>query len=158
MVTVLGLYNKIKQLNTDKICEETISETLPGLLALNKEQLLEGKTSKGKDMPSYLSDPYFKSLKSAKAYSDWKDKITPNPKRKPGISNLFIVGTFHDSIEATLKGVKIGYEATFRGPEIESKNPDIYGLNDEKKAVYKDQYTAPTFKKKIEAATGLKLK
>jgi len=158
MGRLINLYNKIKALDTDKICVDVIVENKDELLALNKEQLLEGKNNEGGDMPSYLNDPYFKSLKSAQAYSDWKDEITPNPKRKKGVMNLFIVGTYHDSIELTIEGLKINYQASFLGPEIESKHPNIYGLGPEKRIEYKEKFTLPVFKKKMEKATGLKFK
>lgn len=106
------------------------------ILSLNRLQLFEGKDSDGNDLsPTYQEDPYFKTRESAQRYSDWKDKITPNPKRKPGVPNLYINGYFHNSIDASVRVDGIQFDSSFdKASSIENKfGSHIYGLNDESK-------------------------
>jgi hypothetical protein len=120
------------------IVEKSFDETKEEYLSLNKEQLLEGKTNKGENMPSYFDDVYFKTKEAAKKYSDWKDRITPNPKRQKGISNLYINGMFHNSIDISVRNKALLLRSTMNAEDIEAKNPDIYGLNGEKLGEYKE--------------------
>lgn len=158
MATISALYTRIKSLDINKISVDSLSETKERLVEWNKEQMLEGKNRFGNDLPSYLTDPYFKTPESALRYSQWKDKITPNPKRKSGIMNFYIVGSFHNSITAAITGGSIKYDAPFLGREIESKYGDeMYGLGGEIKKEYISKDLRPVFNKKIEQVTGLKL-
>ena len=85
-----------------------IENTKEQILIKNKQQLMEGIKGDGNEItPSYLNDPYFKTKESAQRYSNWKDKITPNSKRKSGTPNLYINGFYHNTIEINVKGEKI---------------------------------------------------
>lgn len=133
-------------------------ENKDALVEYNKEQMLEGKNRFGSDLPSYLSDPYFKTPEAALRYSKWKDKITPNPKRKSGIMNFYIVGRYHNSITATINSGRINYDATFLGREIESKYGDeMYGLGGEIKKDFIKEKLRPVFNQKVSDAIGLKI-
>lgn len=160
-MTILELYNRVSQLDTDKIITESVDETKDVILASNKEQLLEGKLSTGADIsPTYQEDPFFKTPEAAQRYSDWKDKITPNPNRKPGVPNLFINGFFHNSIKIELQGDAITYSSNVAlGGKIQSKYGDnIYGLNANFKSQYLDNYLSPLIRQQIESFTGLKFR
>lgn len=64
------------------------------------EQLWHGLAADGQPLtPSYLNDPWFKSKQKASNYMEWKQSITPNPKRKPENPNLFINGKFYGTLE-----------------------------------------------------------
>lgn len=71
------------------------------IIRLNKEQLLEGKGADFNDLPKYIDDPFFKTIKAAKAYQKFKEKISPNPHGvKPiGVMDFYITGEFHNSIK-----------------------------------------------------------
>src|SRR5258708_7633887 len=100
MTTFIDLKKKFEALNTDKIITKIMDDTQVQLLEENKEQMYDGKLKTGGNItPSYLEDPYFKSRESAQRYSDWKDRITPNPERESGVPNLFINGKFYDSLK-----------------------------------------------------------
>lgn len=118
---------------------------------LNTDQLYDGKDAKGRDLsPTYLEDPYFKTPEAAQRYSDWKDRITPNPDRKKGVPNLFINGRFHDSISVEVSKKSIKFSSSDSSAfKIESKfTNDIYGTTDEsKKELFK--VVKPAFLKKI---------
>lgn len=120
----------------------------------NKAQLFAGKTKTGEDItPSYLNDPYFKSRESAQRYSDWKDKITPNPKRKSGTPNLFINGAYYNTRKVTFNGEVINISSTEQN--IESKYEGINGLGGEFKMEFIDQNLQPAFMVQIRKRIGL---
>lgn len=133
MAGVREVYRKLKAakevLNTT--AENAIDLTKEIYTRENTEQMLEGKNRYGEDLsPSYLNDPYFKSKESAQRYSDWKDRITPNPKRKKGVPNLYIVGTYHKSITSRVINGRIVVESTFDAAnKIENKYNGLYGLS-----------------------------
>lgn len=158
MLTFAALLRKIGSLDTDKIIDQAIDNTLEVISDKNKEQLLAGKSKQGIDIfPSYLDDPYFKSKESAQRYSDWKDRITPNKERKSGTPNLFIDGTYHKSRTLKRDGDVLQFGATFLGQEIEAKyGNQIDGLGGHFKKEYQDESLRPALNSLITNATGLK--
>jgi hypothetical protein len=160
MATILGLYNRLQQVDTDKIAQETIEGTEEEINEYNLQQLIDGKTNEGTDIsPSYFEDPYFDTWEQAKAYSDWKDKISPISRRRPGIPNLFINGYYHASRKVQIVGDKIIYGSTWNeGIEIENKYENLDGLNPESRRIYIPEVLRPAFNHLIEQATGLKMK
>jgi len=110
--------------------------------------MLEGKRRDGNDIsPSYFEDPFFKSLESAQRYSDWKDEITPNPKRKKGVPNLYINGFYHESIGIAVTKSGVEFNSTFAdAADIERKFGSlIYSLNVEKRTEYVKNFLNPLF-------------
>ncbi len=157
-MTILALYNRFSQLNTDKVIEESVADTKDQILRLNKEQLLAGKTRTGADItPSYLDDPYFKTREAAQKYSEWKDRITPNPFRKSGTPNLYINGFYHNSIRVDVVGQSIQYSTNVGiGSKIEGKyGENLYGLSGNFKSEYLGVYLGPLLLQKIQSLTGL---
>jgi hypothetical protein len=126
-------YRKLQRAkeNIPIVAQNAIDETKDFYLDLNREQLMEGKNKVGENLsPSYLDDPYFKSKESAQRYSDWKDKITPNPKRQKGIPNLYINGVYHNSIKSRVINGKIVIDSSFKSAnEIEGTYKGVYGLS-----------------------------
>jgi hypothetical protein len=158
-MTIKGLYDRVKQLDTDQIIEESMASTKDALLELNKDQLFEGKLSTGADItPSYLDDPYFKTREAAQRYSDWKDRITPHSNRKKGTPNLFINGYLHNSftVEVTGSGINFNTSASFGNKVVGKYGDNIWGLNATFKAEYLSEFVSPLIKEKITSVTGLK--
>ena len=150
MATIRAFKSRLLTLKkkTEEVAATSIQKTRSNLVSLNREQMLEGKRRDGKDIsPSYFEDPWFKSVESAKAYSDWKDSITPNSKRKKGVPNLFIIGTFHNSITIDVTGESIKFNSDFyAAADIERKFTGmIYSLNVEKRTVYVREFLRPEF-------------
>lgn len=159
MADALEILETIQQLNIVSIAGATIAESKELILAKNRQQLMEGRLSTGKDItPSYLDDPYFKSREAAQRYSDWKDEITPNPKRKKGTPNYFITGPYHRSIDLKVTGEDFEFHSSFKAAQsIEKKvGDDIYGLTDESKEDVIAESLEANWQKKVEAVTGLK--
>lgn len=115
---------------------EALQESDDRILSLNRKQLFEGKKSDGLDLtPSYFDDPYFKTRESAARYSAWKDKITPNSKRKSGTPNLYINGFFHNRIEVIIdeRGLRFTNDWEKTKDIKEKFGPNIFGLNSDSK-------------------------
>jgi hypothetical protein len=159
-MTIRGLYNRLQQVDVDKIAEECMEQSADELLIYELDQLLDGKTSTGEDItPSYLDDPYFKSREAAQRYSDWKDRISPASNRKKGTPNLRINGYYHNTIRVHAADGKVIWSSSFSGAnDIERKFQKIYGLNKESRQEFIPLILRPVFKQKIQQATGLKMK
>jgi hypothetical protein len=130
MSTIKGLYRKVQTLDVNSSINSAFEKNKERLLELNRLQLLEGKTKLDTDItPSYIDDPYFKSAIAAQRYSDWKDRITPNPRRRKGTPNLYIIGTYHRSLDVSIQGEVISFPSSFRGAAaIRNKFRNIFGL------------------------------
>lgn len=158
MPDALEVLENLEQLDLDEIASDAFREHSGKVVLLNREQLLEGKLSTGEDLsPTYFNDPYFKTPEAAKRYSEWKDKITPNSKRKKGVPNLFIIGTYHQSIELEVFKDEYEMSSNFKSAaSIENKyGLEIYGLNDDKKEELFDDGLEDTLFEKINEKTGL---
>lgn len=123
-----------------------------------REQLYSGIDGNGAPLsPSYEEDPYFDSPRAGyydedaghwvpcfmhpERYIAWKERITPpvagerlglSP-RGVGTPNLFIDGTFHESIDAkaTSQGVEIFTSGWSSGTQVEGKyGSQIFALSD----------------------------
>lgn len=159
MGTIAGMLRKFQDVNTDQIIYQVVKGSEEDLLDLQREQMYDGKTNQGVDIrPSYLEDPYFEGdLQRAQAYSDWKDDITPNPRRNPGTPNLFINGFYYSSITVTVLPDTIVFKSRWaEGDDIERKFKNIYGLGGNIKVIYLRDYISPVLKQRIEDVTGLK--
>jgi hypothetical protein len=161
MITIAELIRRISSVNLRTLTVESIDDTKEDIVVKQREQLFDGKLSTGEDItPSYLDDPYFKSKESAQRYSDWKDKITPNPKRKKGTPNLFINGYYHNNIYVKVGKDEIVYDsdADFSDKVEQKYSKKILGLEDERKSEYTFQNFWPVLKHKLEGITKLSFK
>ncbi|MCR5044649.1 MAG: hypothetical protein K6A93_11055 [Bacteroidaceae bacterium] len=114
-------------------CLETNHEVVEDIV---HEQLYSGLDGNGQYLsPTYDEDPYFNEENrwkgKSRQYKEWKQRITPPmqgemlflPPRPVEVPNLFIIGTFYDSIrtERTSDSLRV-YTGGFRdGPVIERK-------------------------------------
>lgn len=161
MATALDMLENFRAIDLTVTSEGVLNSISELAVASNRHQLFDGKLSTGEDLsPTYLEDPWFKSKESAQRYSDWKDEITPNTRRKKGVPNLFINGAFHESIEVQAKGGGLLYKSSFfRASSIESKfGLNIYGLGGEYRDYYLEEVLEPEWQNRIESETGLTFK
>jgi len=160
VMTIKGLHRKLEALDTGKIITDVVTENVELLGEINLSQLYAGKTRLGIDLsPTYQEDPYFDDkggLPAAQAYSDWKDRITPSNKRKPGVPNLIINGYYYASRKVVVSANKIVYDSDYL--DLTNKyGKEIDGLGGE----YKDEFlgtVGPLISSKITEATGLKFR
>jgi len=160
MGTIHALKRKFDALDTSKIITDVVAENAPLLGEINLSQLYAGKTRLGKDLsPTYQEDPYFNDkggLPAARAYSDWKDRITPSSERRPGVPNLVINGFYYASRKVEVKGGKLVYDSSYL--DLTTKyGEEIDGLGGKYKAEFLDT-VGPQVREKITSAIGLKFK
>jgi hypothetical protein len=110
------------------------------ILEQNREQMLEGKTSKGKKIkPKY----------STKSYANRKKKI--NPKPGLGTPDLKVSGDFHASIKLVKKGTDfifktdLGYAKKYVVPKYD----DIFGLEPKRQKTFINEVFLEEYTEKI---------
>lgn len=125
--------NKVNKINPRNIIINISNELSYEFVELNKQQLMEGKSSIGDNLrPSYLQDTYFKSIIAATKYKKWKQKITPNPKRNPNAPNLYITGKFHSGFHIKKGGEEFIIDSNDKNTgKIKSKYNHVFGLTPE---------------------------
>lgn len=83
----------------DSIIEGVIKDNEHKILEEVRAQLWDGLTGNLTQItPNYLNDPYFETRGQAIGYMEWKQKITPNSRRRKETPNLFINGYFHGTL------------------------------------------------------------
>ncbi len=152
---------RFEALDVDLIAYQVLKEHEQDLNDVNLEQLYSGKTNKGTDIhPTYLEDPYWNDkggLQAAQRYSDWKDRITPNSRRNPGVPNLFINGYYHSRrVTTVIPGGEIVHsDSAGFGRDIQRKYQDIDGLGGEFKKIFLENYIQPVLNERISEALKL---
>lgn len=139
-----------------------------------REQLYSGVDGEGNSLsPSYDSDPYFSEPRAGyydedrghyvncylhpERYIAWKQRITPPepssrlnlPARPNNVPNLFIIGTFHQSIDArpTSRGVEIFTSGWDQGPLVERKyGSQIFKLTENAVGHFNESFLWPWLK------------
>ena len=117
-----------------------------------QEQLYSGMDGTDRCLsPTYDNDPYFNEpgpwQNKPEKYKRWKEKITPPvvsfllnlPPRPSEIPNLFITGTFYDSIrlERLNRSMSVFTEGFIDGPDIQKKYGDnIFALGSSAKEYF----------------------
>lgn len=143
-------------MDTNVVAIDVMKANIDVLGEINQQQLYAGKRRDGLDLfPTYQNDPYFDSPEAAQRYSDWKDRITPNPKRRPGVPNLFINGYYYSRRTNTISGDKIVFDNDYIDL-AEKYGDEINGLGGEYKIEFKDLFLMPAFKEEIKKLIGLK--
>lgn len=123
--------------------EQTIAECLTQNKSVVEdligEQLYSGLDGDTNSLrPSYSNDPFFdikgRWYHDSDGYIEWKKDITPPiasprlnlPPRPIDVPNLYITGTFHESIRATVNGGKVLINTVgfSDGPDIVRKYGD----------------------------------
>lgn len=140
MATILGMINKVKALDTDKVIDEAIDETLPDIEDINRERMLDGVKSDGSVMPNY-------SFISQTVYGYPDEPI-----------KLKDTGAFQAGITAKRQGDKIVQTSTDSKTDMltERYGEEIFGTGGSYKKQYQDDHLRPAINNKITAATGLK--
>jgi len=143
--------NKINNIKPRDIMNNISNSLSEEFVRLNKEQLMEGKSSLGVDMsPSYLNDPFFKTYLAAKTYRDWKQRITPNPNRNPDAPNLYITGQFHSGFFMNRQGEEFVIDSNDKNTDdIESTFKHVFGLSPKNIEIEKNKILKMSWKEII---------
>lgn len=141
-----------------KQLEITVNKYADQLADLQLEQWYEGRDRDGEYIrPFYSEDPYFKTEKQAKAYAEWKQRITPNPKRPEDVPNLIINGYFYSTIKPKISGdtFTIFSSDNDLGDKVLEDHPNAAGLSPEKRLEFAETFTLPELKFELVLSTGL---
>lgn len=133
MITPDFFTGKLEAVDLNQVIGKAIELNQDEIVELNRDQLWDGKDSTGADItPSYLDDPYFKTKESAAAYMRWKQKITPNPERKPETPNMYINGAYYRSLKLDpgTENFSIKTDSAL-GRAIDQKFDKLEGLTDD---------------------------
>lgn len=152
MASILAVKRRVEAFQPDIAIMQAMQKCEQDLIAVNQEQMYDGKTKHGTDIrPSYLEDPYFKTPAQAIAYAEWKNRITPNPRRGKFTPNLFINGYWYGNQQVMVLVDRILYLNTYAsfGNDIDSKYKDIHGLGGRFKEVFLRVYYMPVFREQI---------
>lgn len=144
-------------------CLKCMDENKDIVESLVREQLYSGLNGKERLLsPTYDNDPYFEEhghwFHRSKQYKYWKLKKTPPiesevlflPPRPSEVPNLFITGTFHESITAHLNtsGLLITTIGFVEGPNIERKyGADIFMLGETGRRYFNNKILRPWLKR-----------
>lgn len=146
MLTIPALTKRFRKLNTDKIITDSLKETVSDFEDIQRKQLMAGKTRTGSHIkPSYRN----------KKYAEAKSSMNPLPGL--GVPDLRLTGAFYEGIDVEAgKEVFDIISKDEKGPELENKYRDIFGLGGAFKNEYTKEKLEPALKKKISKFTGLK--
>ncbi len=146
MPSVSELLERFKKLDTNRIITASFNDTHKSFEDTQREQLRHGRTSTGE-----LISPRYKRQKYAIA----KNAINPLPGL--GVPDLKFHGDFYREInmEADANVLDI-ISKDEKGPMLENKYKNIFGLNQDYRKNYINSSLHPVIKNKIEGATGLK--
>ena len=148
MLTISSLSDKFNSLNTNQLIDESLDETRDSFEKLNIDQMNHGLRNDGKQIvPDYKSTAYAKK------------KQAMNPLPKFGTPDLHLTGSFQSQLNAIAEGevIKI-FSNDEKGPDLEKRYKNIYGLGRNYKKEYLDKDLGPTVQKKITDFTGLRFK
>lgn len=145
MLTITSLAQKFQQLDTDKIVQESFEETKEDFKQSQKEQLKAGKTKTGQGIT-----PRYRSPKYARV------KHEMNPLPGFGTPDLYLTGAFSQGLNVEFSSDTIDIISTDeKGPDLEHKYRDIFGLGTTFKKNYLESSLAPLVREKISTFTGL---
>lgn len=134
MADIFQIFRNIETLDVWDITLKVIKRRyLDTIEELNKEQLLDGRTAKGKDIsPSIDKDSYFKTPRGAEKYIASKKKKGFTVKRKETLPNfkMSAVGKLvHSKLNARIVGDEIIISVIGKGADFDLKYKNIYGLS-----------------------------
>lgn len=133
-----------------------MEQTEEEILNLNRNQMYQGLGFDGNPLsPKYSEDPFFKTVESAMRYAEWKQRITPHPKRDIDTPNLFITGVYHGMLKMSVNERTYKIAGTDKNAaDIERKFKTAAGLTDESKAQYRKTTSNPLLIRRIKIHTG----
>lgn len=146
MLTISKLADNFQKLDTASVIHASLVETKDDFEKANKQQLRSGKTNTGEKIkPKYRSNKYARV------------KAEMNPLPGAGVPDLFLTGEFYRQIDAEVgKDVIDVISKDEKGPELEEKYSNIFGLGTNFKVQYLDDSLRPALQRKITTAVGLK--
>lgn len=144
MLTLPALYNRVKNLNTDEVITDSFTESTTAFEEENRKQLFEGQAKTGEITKKYKNNKYARV----------KNEMNPLPGL--GTPDLKVTGAFYRGIRVEVSGETLNIKSTdSKGPDLEAKYKDIFGLGGVYKKEFLDTTLRPKILKKISTLTGL---
>lgn len=139
-MTIVGLYNRVKAVDTDKVINDAFQNSKSDLEDINRERMNDGVRADGSIMPNY-------SYISQKVYG------YPNSPIK-----LLATGAFQRAIKVEVNAAIVKTDSTDeKSPMLKARyGEEIFGTGGDYKKQFLDESLRPNFNKEISAATGLK--
>jgi len=146
MSTIVSLYQRLKNLDTDKVIQTSLEQTKDALADLNIEQMHHGLNSDGEKIGEYRSE----------AYAEEKERMNPLPGF--GIPDLKLTGAFYRATKVVIGGDNITIDSDDeKSAELQEKyGKEIFGLSGVYKREYLKENLGPVFRKSITDVIGLK--
>jgi hypothetical protein len=144
-MTILGLRNKIQNVNVDKVIQESMEEVAPLITDRQKGQMIEGTNKKGAKIGRYRNA----------AYAQKKNQMNPIPGF--GIPDLLLTGAFYKGIYTEIRGSRVIIDSTDeKTPKLARQyGEEIFGLDKSSKVELVREDLRPVFMREIKKATGL---
>ena len=140
MANFTQMSKRFQSLNPEKMYLITMSNQTEEIVEQNREQMMEGKTSKGKKIK-----PKYKN----KSYAQKKKRL--NSKPGAGTPDLKLSGDFHASLSLKKKGTDFLYETKlgYAKKYVIPKYDDILGLEPKRKKIFNNKTFKPEYVRKI---------
>lgn len=130
MTTAAEMYRRMEQVNVDKLCSQALTGASDMMADLNREQMRQGKDSKGGDLYMYRSQ----------WYSAWKQSLS-SYMATPGIADFYVTGAFQRAMYADVQGDVVQFWSNDgKTEDLLAMSPDMFGLTDESKAKLNEMY------------------
>lgn len=144
MATINSLLQKFQSLDTDEIINDSLVATTPEFEDAQRLQLTAGKTKTGEAIqPTYMSNKYAAA----------KNEMNTLPGL--GVPDLKLTGSFYEGIDVEVGGDAFDIiSKDEKGPQLENKYPDIFGLGTDFKKDY-IEILSPIVNEKISNFVGL---
>lgn len=143
-MTIAGLYEKVQQLNTDRVIEQAFDDTSKQFAEANRDQMNDGIGRDGQKIGKYQNPAYARR------------KASLNPKPGYGNVDLRLTGAFQREIIVTANGDKVLTGSLDpKSPQLEAKYPNAFGLGGPYKAGYLANSLGPEIRRGITSVIGL---
>lgn len=142
MSTIKGLLKRIEAVDTETICVESVRDSADRMADLNAEQINTGLKADGSQMPDY-------SLRSVVQYG------------KPyGPIRLRDTGQWQQGLYVKVQGSDVTFGSTDSKDQMlrDRYGDNIEGLSEQYKGEAIREAVRPNFRKRMQDATGLKMK
>ena len=143
MATIKDITDRVARLNLRAEVPNIIEETKGDLVEAQREQMLAGKRSDGKQIGEYSQATIIIKIEKGQ---EWR------------YVTLFDQGDFQENILASVKGDRITWDSTDHKTAklVDDYGEAIFGLNKDKMGEYTREVFQPTLKKYVHDQMGLK--
>lgn len=151
MATIREMYESIKTLNVEDIAKDAIDDTSEELIAVNQEQLLDGKDKYGRDTKSLLWESYREQKRLNIGNTPYLNRNFTN-------YTMNYTGALFKSMKIVFDGRDIDVDADYGIFNYYKRSyPSLFGFNENTMYMeyYRNNHLYPNMVLKIKQRTGL---